>query len=36
MEAVWWLLTLGLMLLGLVGTLVPLVPGTILSCAAPF
>ena len=30
MEAVWWLLTLGLMLLGLVGTLVPLVPGTIL------
>jgi uncharacterized protein len=29
-EALWWFLTLGLMLVGLVGTVVPLVPGTIL------
>ena len=30
MEALWWVLTLGLMLVGLAGTVVPLVPGTIL------
>jgi len=34
-EALWWFLTLGLMLVGLVGTVVPLVPGTVLIlCAA--
>lgn len=30
MDVVWWVLTAGLMVVGLVGTLVPLVPGTIL------
>ena len=30
MEALWWFLTLALMLIGLVGTVVPLVPGTVL------
>jgi uncharacterized protein YqgC (DUF456 family) len=30
MNAIWWVLTIGLMVVGLVGTLVPLVPGTIL------
>ena len=30
MDVVWWVLTVGLMVVGLVGTLVPLVPGTIL------
>ncbi len=35
MEALWWFLTLGLMLAGLVGTVIPLVPGTVLIlCAA--
>jgi uncharacterized protein YqgC (DUF456 family) len=29
-EALWWFLTLGLMLVGLIGTVVPLVPGTVL------
>lgn len=30
MEVFWWVLTIGLMLAGLVGTVVPLVPGTVL------
>ncbi len=30
MELLWWALTVGLMLVGLVGTVVPLLPGTIL------
>ncbi len=30
MDLVWWLITGGLMLAGLVGTVVPLVPGTVL------
>ena len=30
MEALWWFLTLGLMFVGLIGTVVPLVPGTVL------
>lgn len=30
MDALWWTLTLGLMLVGLVGTVIPLVPGTVL------
>jgi uncharacterized protein len=29
-EALWWFLTLALMVIGLVGTVVPLVPGTVL------
>jgi uncharacterized protein YqgC (DUF456 family) len=29
-EALWWFLTIALMLIGLIGTIVPLVPGTIL------
>ena len=34
MEALWWFLTLGLMVIGLVGTVVPLVPGTVLILCA--
>ncbi|HEY8899012.1 MAG TPA: DUF456 family protein [Chthoniobacterales bacterium] len=30
MDALWWILTVGLMLFGLVGTVVPLLPGVIL------
>ena len=30
MEALWWFLTVALMVVGLIGTVVPLVPGTIL------
>jgi len=30
MEILWWTLTIGLMLVGLVGTVVPLLPGTVL------
>lgn len=30
MDLLWWALTAGLMLIGLVGTVVPLVPGTVL------
>lgn len=30
MQALWWFLSLGLMLVGLIGTVVPLVPGTVL------
>jgi uncharacterized protein len=30
MEPLWWSLTIGLMLVGLVGTVLPLVPGTVL------
>ncbi len=30
MDALWWTLTLGLMFVGLVGTVIPLVPGTVL------
>ena len=30
MEVFWWILTIGLMVAGLVGTVVPLVPGTVL------
>jgi len=30
MDLLWWVLTSGLMLIGLVGTVVPLVPGTVL------
>jgi len=33
MEILWWTLTLGLMVVGLVGTVVPLLPGTILILA---
>lgn len=33
-NAVWWFVTAGLMLVGLAGTVVPLVPGTILILAA--
>jgi uncharacterized protein YqgC (DUF456 family) len=30
MDWLWWILTIGLMLIGLVGTVLPLVPGTVL------
>lgn len=30
MEVFWWVLTIGLMVAGLIGTVVPLVPGTVL------
>lgn len=33
MEILWWTLTLGLMFVGLIGTVVPLLPGTILILA---
>lgn len=33
MDAIWWVLTIGLMLVGLVGTVVPLLPGTVLILA---